>query len=136
MIRQIIHDPLFLALPSEPATEKDKYIITDLKDTLTAHRNHCVGMAANMIGEKKRIIVFYNGPLLMVMINPQITKKNGEYEAEEGCLSLSGIKKSRRWQEIAVCYQDENFHLQVNTFTGFIAQIIQHECDHCDGILI
>ena len=136
MIRPIIHDPLFLALPSEAATERDRYIITDLKDTLTAHRDRCAGMAANMIGERKRIIAFCNGPLLMVMINPQITKKTGEYQAEEGCLSLAGVKKTKRWREIAVCYQDERFSLKVDLFSGFTAQVIQHECDHCDGILI
>ena len=136
MIRPIVHDPLFLALPSEAATERDRYIITDLKDTLAAHRDHCAGMAANMIGERKRIIAFYNGPLLMVMINPQITKKTGEYQAEEGCLSLAGVKKTKRWREIAVCYQDEKFSLKVDLFSGFTAQVIQHECDHCNGILI
>ncbi len=136
MIRPIIHDPLFLALPSETATEQDRHIITHLKDTLTAHRDRCVGMAANMIGERKRIIAFYNGPFLMVMINPQITKKTGEYQAEEGCLSLAGVKKAKRWREITVCYQDEKFNLQTALFSGFTAQVIQHECDHCDGVLI
>lgn len=136
MIRPIIHDPLFLALQSEPAKETDQYIIRDLKDTLMAYKDRCAGMAANMIGERKRIIAFFNGPLLMVMINPQITKRTGEYEAEEGCLSLAGVKKTKRWKEIAVCYQDEKFNLQVEIFTGFTAQVIQHECDHCEGVLI
>ena len=136
MKRPIIHDPLFLALPSETATEQDRYIINDLKDTLMAHRDRCAGMAANMIGERKRIIAFYNGPLMMIMINPQITKKTGEYQAEEGCLSLAGVKKTKRWQEITVCYRDEKFNLQIANFTGFTAEVIQHECDHCDGVLI
>ena len=136
MIREIVHDPLLLAQKSEPATEKDRRIITDLTDTLKANRERCVGMAANMIGERKRIIAFYNGPILMTMVNPKITKKSGEYTAEEGCLSLAGTKQAKRWREITVSYQDESFRPLVNTFHGFTAQIIQHECDHCEGILI
>ncbi len=136
MIRNIIHDPLLLAMKSEPATEKDLRIVTDLKDTLAANRDRCVGMAANMIGELKRIIVFLSGPIPMAMINPQIMKKTGKYETEEGCLSLSGIRKVKRWQEITVMWQDEAFRPHVGTFSGFTAQIIQHECDHCDGVLI
>ena len=136
MIRSIVHDPLLLAQKSEPATEKDRRIITDLADTLAANRERCVGMAANMIGEKKRIIVFYNGPILMTMINPVITEKSGEYVSEEGCLSLAGIKRTRRWEKITVRYQDESFRPQEEIFRGFTARIIQHECDHCEGILI
>ena len=136
MIRPIIHDPLFLALPSDAAGEGDRQIITDLRDTLMANRDRCVGMAANMIGERKRIIVFFNGPFPMVMVNPRITGKSGEYETEEGCLSLSGVRKTKRWKEISVSFQDENFQMRKGSFSGFPAQIIQHECDHCDGILI
>ena len=117
MIREIVHDPLLLALKSEPAVETDRPVITDLADTLTANRDRCVGMAANMIGERKRIIVFFNGPILMAMVNPKIIRKSGEYLAEEG-------------------YLDESFRPRTNVFRGFTAQIIQHECDHCDGILI
>ena len=126
MIREIIHDPLLLAQKSEPATEKDRQIITDLADTLKANRERCVGMAANMIGERKCIIVFFNGPMLMTMINPKITRKSGEYTAEEGCLSLAGIRQAKRWKEITVSYLDESFRPRVNTFRGFTAQIIQH----------
>ena len=136
MIRQIVHDPLFLAQKSAPAAEADRQIITDLMDTLRANLDRCVGMAANMIGEKKRIIVFCNGPVQMVMVNPQITGRAGEYEAEEGCLSLSGVRKTKRWKRITVKYQDQAFRWRTGTFEGFTAQIIQHEIDHCDGILI
>ena len=130
MNRQIVHDPLFLAVKSEPATEADKQVIADLLDTLRANLDRCVGMAANMIGVRKRIIVFCNGPLQMIMINPQITAKSGEYEAEEGCLSLAGTRKAK------VNYQDQAFRQRTGTFEGFTAQIIQHEMDHCDGVLI
>lgn len=136
MIRPIIHDPLFLAQKSEPATEADRQIITDLMDTLRANLDRCVGMAANMIGEKKRIIVFCNGPMQIIMINPVITAKTGEYEAEEGCLSLAGVRKAKRWQKITVKYQDQAFKQRTGTFEGFTAQIIQHEIDHCNGVLI
>ena len=136
MIREIIHDPLLLAQKSEPASEKDRQIITDLADTLKANRERCVGMAANMIGERKCIIVFFNGPMLMTMINPKITRKSGAYTAEEGCLSLAGIRQAKRWKEITVSYLDESFRPQRNTFRGFTAQVIQHECDHCEGVLI
>ena len=136
MIRPIIHDPLFLAQKSEPATEADRQIIPDLMDTLRANLDRCVGMAANMIGEKKRIIVFCNGPMQMIMINPVITAKTGEYEAEEGCLSLAGVRKAKRWQKITVKYQDQAFKQRTGTFEGFTAQIIQHEIDHCNGVLI
>ena len=136
MIRPIIHDPLFLAQKSEPATETDRQIILNLLDTLRAILDRCVGMAANMIGEKKRIIVFCNGPMQMVMINPQIISKSGEYETEEGCLSLAGVRKTKRYRKITVSYQDQAFHVRTGTFEGFTAQIIQHEIDHCDGILI
>ena len=136
MIRQIVHDPLFLAVKSDQATEADRPVITDLLDTLRANLDRCVGMAANMIGIRKRIIVFCNEPLLMIMINPQITAKSGEYEAEEGCLSLEGTRKTKRYRKITVRYQDQLFRQRVGTFEGFTAQIIQHEIDHCDGVLI
>jgi len=136
MIRQVVHDPLFLGLKSEPATETDKQAAVDLLDTLRAHRDHCVGMAANMIGVRKRIIVFCQGPVQIVMVNPVITAKSGEYETEEGCLSLAGVRKTRRYRKITVKYQDLTLQQRTGTFDGFTAQIIQHEIDHCDGILI
>ena len=136
MIRSIIHDPMFLARKSVPATEADRQIITDLQDTLRANLDRCVGMAANMIGEKKNVIVFCNGPLLMVMINPTVTAQSGEYETEEGCLSLAGVRKTKRYQRITVKYQDQGFRWHTGSFEGFTAQIIQHEIDHCKGVLI
>ena len=136
MIRPIIHDPLFLAQKSAVATEADRQVITDLLDTLHASLDRCVGMAANMIGERKRIIVFCNGPMQMVMVNPEMIAKSGEYEAEEGCLSLTGLRKTKRYRKITVKYQDQTFRQLTGTFEGFTAQIIQHEIDHCNGILI
>ena len=136
MIRTIVHDPLFLARKSQPAAKEDLRIAADLKETLLANRERCVGMAANMIGELKNIIAVFNGPVLMVMVNPRIIAKSGEYTAEEGCLSLSGTRQAKRWKEITVSYQDENFRQRTERFSGFTAQIIQHECDHCEGILI
>ena len=136
MNRPIVHDPLFLALKSEPAAEADRQVIADLLDTLRANLDRCVGMAANMIGVRKRIIVFCQGPMQMIMVNPQIISKSGAYEAEEGCLSLSGVRKTKRYQRITVKYLDQAFRQRTGTFEGFTAQIIQHEMDHCDGILI
>ena len=136
MIREIVHDPLFLALKSEPATATDQQVMTDLLDTLRANLDRCVGMAANMIGVRKRIIVFCNGPMQMVMVNPQITARSDAYEAEEGCLSLAGVRKTKRYRRITVRYQDQTFRPRTGVFEGFTAQIIQHELDHCDGILI
>ena len=136
MIRPIVHDPLFLAQKSAPATEADRQVIADLLDTLRASLDRCVGMAANMIGEKKRVIVFCSGPMLMVMVNPEIILKSDEYEAEEGCLSLTGVRKAQRYRKIKVRYQDQAFRQRTGTFEGFTAQIIQHEMDHCNGILI
>ena len=136
MIRPIVHDPLFLAQKSAVATEADRQVITDLLDTLHVSLDRCVGIAANMIGERKRIIVFCNGPMLMVMVNPEIIAKSGEYEAEEGCLSLAGLRKTKRYRKITVKYQDQTFRQLTGTFEGFTAQIIQHEIDHCNGILI
>ena len=136
MIRPIIHDPLFLAQKSAVATEADRQVITDLLDTLHASLDRCVGMAANMVGERKRIIVFCNGPMQMVMVNPEMIAKSGEYEAEEGCLSLTGLRKTKRYRKITVKYQDQTFRQLTGTFEGFTAQIIQHEIDHINGIVI
>ena len=136
MVREIMRDEAFLSQKAEPATLEDLPVAQDLLDTLTAHKDGCVGMAANMIGVCKRIIVFDNEGKYMVMFNPEIIKKSGPYEAEEGCLSLTGTRKARRWQSIKVQYQNEQFQTRFKTFTGRIAQIIQHEIDHCEGILI
>ena len=140
MIREIVHDPLFLGLRSETVTEAEQQavmdVMMDLQDTLRANLDRCVGMAANMIGVRKRIIVFCNGPMQMFMVNPRITARSGEYEAEEGCLSLAGVRKTKRYRKITVQYQDQAFRPRTETFEGFTAQIIQHEIDHCDGILI
>ena len=131
-----MRDEAFLSQKAEPATLEDLTVAQDLLDTLTAHKDGCVGMAANMIGVCKRIIVFDNEGKYMVMFNPKIIKKSGPYEAEEGCLSLTGIRKARRWQSIKVQYQNEQFQTRFKTFTGWTAQIIQHEIDHCEGVLI
>ena len=136
MIREIMHDPIFLAQKSQPATKEDIQIARDLLETLEAHKEGCVGMAANMIGVAKRIIAFENEGRYMVMFNPEIVKSAQPYEAEEGCLSLPGIRKTKRWQSIKVRYQNEDFAVRLKTFTGWTAQIIQHEIDHCNGILI
>ena len=131
-----MRDEAFLSQKAEPSTLKDLPVAQDLLDTLTAHKDGCVGMAANMIGVCKRIIVFDNEGKYMVMFNPDIIKKSEPYEAEEGCLSLTGIRKAKRWQSIKVQYQNEQFQTRFKTFTGWTAQIIQHEIDHCEGILI
>ena len=136
MIREIMRDEAFLSQKAEPATLEDLPVAQNLLDTLTAHKDGCVGMAANMIGVCKRIIVFDNGGKYMVMFNPEIIKKSSPYEAEEGCLSLTGTRKAKRWQSIKVRYQNEQFQIRFKTFTGWTAQIIQHEIDHCEGILI
>jgi len=136
MERPIMKDILFLQQTSEPATEADKSLILDLQDTLNARRDHCVGMAANMIGEKKRMIVVAMGFMPVVMINPEILSKSGEYEAEEGCLSLTGTRKTTRYLDIEVKYQDPTFKWQRQKFSGPIAQAIQHECDHLEGKII
>ena len=136
MIKEIVHDPVFLARKSSPATLFDLGTAKDLGDTLAAHADGCVGMAANMIGVLKRIIVFDNDGAYMTMLNPEITRKSGEYTAEEGCLSLSGTRKTKRYRNITVTWQDGEFRQQKRSFSGFTAQIIQHEIDHCDGILI
>lgn len=136
MIRPIVKDPIFLAQKSEPATVLDLPTAQDLRDTLAAHRDGCVGMAANMIGVARRIIIFDDNGTDTVMLNPEIVKCSGAYEAEEGCLSLPGTRKARRWRSIKVRYQNERFELRLRTYTGFTAQIIQHEIDHCSGVLI
>ena len=136
MVKPITKDPIFLAQKSVPATILDLPVAQDLKDTLEAHREGCVGMAANMIGVNKRIIVFDDHGSATVMFNPELVKCSGAYEAEEGCLSLSGVRKTRRWRQIKVRYQNERFETRLKTYTGFTAQIIQHEIDHCNGVLI
>lgn len=136
MVREIMKDPVFLAQPSVAATGEDTDIAQDLLDTLMAHADGCVGMAANMIGVSKCIIVFDNEGSYMVMFNPEIIRQSGCYEAEEGCLSLIGVRKTKRWKSIKVQYQNEQFQTRIKTFTGWTAQIIQHEIDHCNGILI
>ena len=140
MIKELMHDPIFLAGKSEVATKEDLQVAQDLLDTLMAHRESCVGMAANMIGVRKRIIAFLDesgrAPTYTVMLNPEIIEKNGEYETEEGCLSLSGIRKTKRFKFITVKYLDMSFAPKTEKFFGWTAQIIQHEIDHCNGILI
>ena len=136
MIQPIMKDPIFLAQKSVPATKKDLQVAQDLLDTLTAHQDGCVGMAANMIGASKRIIAFDNEGKYMVMFNPEIVKRSEPYEAEEGCLSLPGTRKAKRYRSIKVQYQNEQFQTRLKTFTGWTAQIIQHEIDHCNGVLI
>lgn len=136
MIRPINHDTFLLSQKSVPATKADMPVVTDLTDTLRANLDRCVGMAANMIGINKRIIAVAMGPMVIPMINPIIIRKSEPYEAVEGCLSLSGERKTTRYQTIEVEYQDISFKSHRQTYTGFIAQIIQHEVDHCDGILI
>ncbi len=136
MIREICRDEDFLAQKAEPATADHLGIAEDLLETLIAHKDGCVGMAANMIGVNKRIIAFDNEGKYMVLFNPEIIKKSNSYETEEGCLSLTGTRKTKRWKSIKVQYQNEKFETRLKTFTGFTAQIIQHEIDHCEGILI
>ena len=137
MIKELMHDPLFLGRKSVPATKEDLSVAQDLLDTLMAHQATCVGMAANMIGVCKRIIAFDNEGSYMVMLNPEIVKQAGEYETEESCLSLlGGPRKTRRYQKIKVRYQTVDLQVRLKTFEGWTAQIIQHEIDHCNGILI
>ena len=136
MIREIMKDPVFLAQKSVPAVESDLSVAQDLLETLEAHKAGCVGMAANMIGVAKRIIAFDCDGTYMVMFNPEIVKQAQPYETEEGCLSLPGIRKTKRYRTIKVRYQNADFAVRLKTFTGWTAQIIQHEIDHCDGILI
>lgn len=136
MIKPIIKDVLFLGQKSEEADKNDMSVVDDLIDTLRANLEGCVGMAANMIGVKKRIIVFAVGNIIVPMINPVITKKQNPYETEESCLSLTGVRKTKRYEFIEVEYLDKNFKKKKDTFSGFAAQIIQHEVDHCNGIII
>ena len=141
MIKPIMRDIFFLNQKSEPATKADQQVAVDLQDTLKANEEHCVGMAANMIGVKKNMIIVnmgngFLGSANVVMMNPVILKKSGPYEAEEGCLSLSGTRKTTRYQEIEVQYDDIHWNRQKEKFTGWTAQIIQHEIDHCNGIII
>ena len=136
MIREICRDETFLAQKAAPATADDLATAQDLLDTLTAHKDGCVGMAANMIGVCKRIIAFDNEGTYMVMFNPVIIRQSGPYEAQEGCLSLSGVRKTKRFQTIKVQWQNEKFQTRLKTFTGWTAEIIQHEIDHCEGALV
>jgi N-formylmethionyl-tRNA deformylase len=136
MVRSIVKDVLFLSQKSEEATRENLPVVDDLLDTLKANAEHCVGLAANMIGIKKRIIVYSMGMIGVPMINPVIIKKSKPYEVEEGCLSLTGVRKTTRYESIEVDYLDRNYKKQRQTFSGWIAQIIQHEIDHCDGIVI
>ena len=136
MIREICKDETFLAQKAAPATADDLATAQDLLDTLTAHKDGCVGMAANMIGVCKRIIAFDNEGTYMVMFNPVIIRQSGPYETQEGCLSLTGVRKTKRFQTIKVQWQNEKFQTRLKTFTGWTAEIIQHEIDLCEGILI
>lgn len=136
MVRPVVHDPLVLSKPSVPATAMDMQVVQDLMDTLSANAEHCVGMAANMIGVHKRILVFSAGPFNVAMINPVMVRKSGPYEAEEGCLSLPGVRKTTRYKTIEVEYYDISFKKRKETFRDFTAQIIQHEMDHFEGKLI
>ena len=136
MVREITKDIFFLGQKSEPATEADIQTGRDLQDTLKAHRAECVGMAANMIGIKKNVIIVNMGIVDLVMFNPVLLKKSGPYETEEGCLSLQGMRPTRRWEKIKVRWQNEKMEIRQKTYTGWTAEIIQHEIDHCDGIII
>ena len=136
MIREIMRDEAFLAQKAELATPEDLPVAQDLLDTLEANKERCVGMAANMIGVNKRIIVFDNEGTRTVMFNPEIIKHSDPYQTEEGCLSLEGTRPAKRWRSIKVRYQNEKFQERFKTFTGWTAQIIQHEVDHCEGIII
>ena len=137
MVRELMHDPIFLAQKSTEATKEDLLVARDLLETLAAHKETCVGMAANMIGVTKRIIAFDNAGKYMLMLNPEIVKASGDYETEESCLSLlGGPRKTKRYQKIKVRYQTEDFQIRLKTFEGWTAQIIQHEIDHCNGVLI
>ena len=136
MIREICKDEAFLAQKAESATPDDLQVAADLIETLEHHKDRCVGLAANMIGVNRRIIAFDNEGKYMVMFNPEILKKSGPYDTEEGCLSLTGIRPAKRWKSIKVRWQNEKFQERLKTFHGWTAQIIQHEIDHCEGIII
>ena len=136
MVKQIVKDIFFLGQKSEEASKDDMQVIIDLKDTLKANHDHCVGMAANMIGYKKRIIIVSMGGMDVVMVNPVILQKAQPYDTEEGCLSLDGVRKTKRYKKIRVQYLDEAFKPHTQEYAGYIAQIIQHECDHLEGTVI
>ena len=136
MVHQIVRDTFFLSQKSVPAVPADRAVVQDLIDTVRANADRCAGMAANMIGFHKRIIAFNAGPLAVALINPEIVSRSSPYETEEGCLSLTGLRRTTRYQEIEVTYLDQSFKPRRQTYTGWIAQVIQHEIDHCDGILI
>ena len=136
MVCEICKDELFLARKAKPATPEDITVAENLLETLEYHKNGCVGMAANMIGVDKRIIAFDNDGSYMVMFNPEILQRSGPYQTEEGCLSLTGVRKTKRWKTINEKWQNEKFQQSIKNFSGWTAQIIQHEIDHCDGILI
>ena len=136
MVREIMRDTAFLARKAELATAEDKDIVRDLLDTLAFHKDGCVGMAANMIGVNKRIIAVDDGGKYIVMYNPEIIKKSDVFDAEEGCLSLTGTRKTRRYKTVKIKYWNEAFQMRIKNFTGFTAQIIQHEIDHCEGVII
>lgn len=136
MVQEIMKDMIFLAQPSVPATPDDLPCAQDLLDTLKAHRESCVGMAANMIGIRRRIIAFNDAGKYAVLFNPEIVRRSDPYEAEEGCLSLAGVRSAKRYRKIQVRYQDDRFRTRYKTYEGWTAQIVQHEIDHCNGILI
>lgn len=136
MVRQVIRDTFFLSQKSAPATQADLPVVRDLVDTVRANADRCAGMAANMIGVHKRIIAFNAGPMTIALINPEILRRERPYDTEEGCLSLSGVRKTVRYEEIEVSYLDQSFQPRRQVYTGWIAQVIQHEIDHCNGILI
>lgn len=137
MIKEVIHDPIFLGVKSEVATKEDLHVAQDLFDTLMAHKDSCVGMAANMIGVRKRIIVFDNEDTYMTILNPEIIKQSGPYDTEEGCLSLLGDpRKCKRYHAIKVKWQTAEFHTRIRSFTDWTAQIFQHEIDHSNDVLI
>lgn len=136
MVREIMRDTAFLAQKAENAVPEDKHIAEDLLDTLKFHKDGCVGMAANMIGENKRIIAVDDGGKYIVMYNPEIIKKADVFETVEGCLSLTGTRKTKRYKTVKIKYLNEDFQQRIKNFTGFTAQIIQHEIDHCEGIII
>ena len=134
--QNIIHDVMLLSQKSTPATQADIQAANDLRDTLVANSDRAAGLAANMIGVRKDIIAFFVGPLPMVILNPKIIKKSGKYTTSEGCLSLDGQRSTKRYKDIIVQYENLNFEKQTQNFTGFVAEVIQHEVDHCNGILI
>lgn len=136
MVKKIVKGQHLFARKAQPATEADKQVVMDLLDTLGANREACVGMAANMIGVNKAIIVVAAGPFAFAMVNPVITRKSGAFQTEEGCLSLDGVRPCTRYEEIEVDYLDANFRKQHGKYTGWTAQIIQHEIDHCNGVVI